>query len=243
MRSIIIPYVSRHCGLLNEISRVCRSFWYTPVRAVMNSTGPEIFITAFFFPHLLVASFMLCNSGSLMPVTPCTNRCVPIWCLLSLLLFLVPFSHHFSLLLSIPLCGCPEPQLLHQDSKRDRKKWRNNVLQMSTQLVDFCGSTSISLLFHPATGPCLPAHHPLPSILVQIQQSIICFLSLRHWQHVTCQNVSNSSCYLSRLVVSPSLCVIANMRCPRLYSVSFTFCSVFWRCIHLLNSCWCKFWR
>ena len=83
MRSIIIPYVSRHCGLLNEISRVCGSFWYMPVTAVMSSTGPEIFIVAYFLPISLLLPLCSVTLRFPTPITPHTNRCVPIWCLLS----------------------------------------------------------------------------------------------------------------------------------------------------------------
>lgn len=79
----------------------------------------------------------------------------------------------------------------------------------------------------PIHGSVLPACHPFPSILLQTQQWIICFLSLRHCQCVTCRAGSNSSLSSLWLVVSPSLCATANTRHPRLRSVSFIFHSVF----------------
>lgn len=93
-------------------------------------------------------------------------------------------------------------------------------LHAVTQRVDFCISNSISLLLLPAAEPCLPACHPFSSILLQTQQSIICFLSLRHCQHATRQDGSNSSRYSSWPAVSPSLCATANTRCPQLRSLS-----------------------
>lgn len=79
----------------------------------------------------------------------------------------------------------------------------------------------------PIHGSVLPACHPFPSILLQTQQWIICFLSLRHCQCVTCRAGSNSSLSSSCLVVSPSLCAAANTHRPRLRSMCFIFLSVF----------------
>lgn len=109
--------------------------------------------------------------------------------------------------------------------------------------MDFHISTGISLLLLPAVGPSLPACHHLPSILLQTQQWIICFLSLRHCQCATCRAGSNSSCYSSWLVGSPSLFAIANIYRSQLHSFSFIFHSIFWRRAHLLHSCLCWVWR
>lgn len=275
MRSIIIPYVSRHCGLLNEISRVCGSFWYTPVTAVMSSTGPEIFIVAYFLPISpllplcsLTLRFPDTHHSVHQPLCPRLTSSVPspvlslplpqktpryfqkkphvpqVSSLLSLLLVSsVPFSYPFSPLLSIPLCGCPEPQLLHQNRKQDRKKWRNNVPSRSNAAGGF-----LHLQQHlPPTpssrrtvSPCLPSVllHPITNTAVNhlflVLEALPTCDPPRWLQFFTLFLMAGcfpiSLCNSKHTLSATSLLV-------------FILCSVFWRCVHLLNSCLRRFWR
>lgn len=149
MRSIIIPYVSRHCGLLNEISRVCGSSWYTPVTAVRSSAGPEIFIIVYFLPISLL--FPLCSIRLWFPDTHHPTTVPPSDVFrpfssqpsffpgnskvlsegtscptaqqpsLPVPWVFTPIPHLIPPLPSLPLCGCPEPWQLHQGSNKTGK--------------------------------------------------------------------------------------------------------------------------
>lgn len=163
-------------------------------------------------------SFAPENSKVLSEETSCpTSQQPPLLapCVFSpIFLSFLPITFHPTLWMPRTSATPSEPQT------RQEKNEGITFLHAVTQRVDFCISNSISLLLLPAAEPCLPACHPFSSILLQTQQSIICFLSLRHCQHATRQDGSNSSRYSSWPAVSPSLCATANARCPQLRSLS-----------------------
>lgn len=208
MRSIIIPYVSRHCGLLNEISRVCGSSWYTPVTAVRSSAGPEIFIIVYFLPIFLLfplcsitlrfldthhpttvspcdASCPFCSQPSFFPGTPCCtfrrslmshSSAASSPCPLGLQsYFPIPFLHYLP---SHSVDAQNPGKSIRTATRHEKmKEWRSSK-------GNSAGGFSCLHQHLPPTPPIhrsvLPACHPFPSILLQTQQWIICFLSLRH---------------------------------------------------------------
>lgn len=217
----------------------------------MSSTGPEIFIIAFFFAHLPITSPVLHNAEvpqcpspgaqllcpHLMPSVPSPQETpryfrkkphVPhLSSLLSLLLgSSIPFSHPFTPLLPIPLCGCPEPQLLHQDSKRDRKKMnerrspKGNPAGGFSRLHKHLPPTPSS---HGTVSPCPPSVslHPITNAAVDHLFLVLEAPPARDppsW-------LQFFTLFLAAGRFPISLC--DSKRCPRLRSVSFIFRSVF----------------
>lgn len=270
MRSIIIPYVSRHCGLLNEISRVCGSSWYTPVTAVRSSAGPEIFIIVWVF--LPISLLFPLRSITL---TLITQPLCPLWWFLSLLFsaFLLSrklqgafgrnlMSHNSAAPFPCPLtlqCHFPIP-FLHclpshsvdaqnpetpSGQQQDRKKGRNNVFQRVTQQVDFPASSSISPLLLPSTGvysqPAIPSP---PSYYKHSSPSFVsCPWGIASVWPAGLAPILHS---LPRGWLFPHLSVPQQTPHPRLHSVSFVFHSstlYLLKVSSFLNSHLCWFWR
>lgn len=126
-------------------------------------SSPNLCVPFWWFLSLLFSAFFLSRKlqGAFRRNLMSHNSAASSPCPLALQShFLIPFLHYLP---SHPV-GMPRTLSTPSGQQRDRKKWRNNILQGVTQQVDSPSSTSLSLLLLPSTGVCcLPAIPSPPS--------------------------------------------------------------------------------